>query len=81
MQIHLFENLSAETKACLTWKKGVPIAYRSEGKYYMALYRLHNFYVEMQYHTCYDGIACIKTFNDEDQLQSYLNAIDLSSIL
>lgn len=81
MQIHLFENLNAETKACLTWKKGVHVAYRSEGKYYMALYRLNNFYVEIQYHTCYDGIACIKTFNNEDQLQSYLNAIDLSSLL
>jgi hypothetical protein len=81
MQLQLFEGLSLNAKACITWRKGVHIACRSEGKYYMALYRLNDFYVEIQYHTCYDGIADIKTFVCEEQLKPYLNQIDLSDIL
>jgi hypothetical protein len=81
MEIQWFENFDLHSKACITWSKGVHIGYRSCGKYYMSLYRLHHFYVEVQYHTCHDGIACIKTFSCEDELQPYLDQIDLSIIL
>lgn len=81
MQIHLFENFDQDSKARITWKNGVHIGYRSEGKSYMSLYRLGNFYVEIQYHTCYDGIASIRTFICEDQLQPYLDQIDINAVL
>lgn len=81
MQIHLFENLNLHSKACITWRKGVHLGYRTEDSYYMALYRLGNFYVEMQYHTCHDGISGIRTFIGEDELGAYLDQIDLSTIL
>lgn len=81
MQVHLFENFDLNSKACITWKKGVHIGYRSKGNYYMSLYRLHNFYVEIQYHTCCDGIACIRTIICEDELQAYLAQVDISKIL
>lgn len=81
MQIHLFEKLSLDSKACLTWKNGINIGYRAQGHYYMALYRLNNFFVEIQYHTSFDGVACINTFACEEQLQPYLDQIDLSDIL
>jgi hypothetical protein len=80
MQIHLFENFDLNSKASITWKKGVHIGYRSQGKYYMSLYRLGNFYVEIQYHTCYDGIASIQTFICEEELQPYLDQVDISKI-
>jgi hypothetical protein len=81
MQVHQFERLDINSQLCLAWKKGVHIGYRSEGKYYMSLYRLDNFYVEVHYHTCYDGIARIKTFVCEEQLQPYLDQVDLNGIL
>jgi hypothetical protein len=81
MQLHLFDNLSLHDKACATWLRGVHIAYRTCGNYYMSLYRLENFYVEIQYHTCYDGIASIESFTQEDQLQPYLDLVDLKEIL
>ena len=56
------------------------IAHRSEGNRYMSLYRLQDFYVELHYHTCYDGIADVKTFVCEDELQAYLKQIDISTI-
>jgi hypothetical protein len=81
MHIHLFEKLNLNVKACTAWKKGVHIGYRSEGAYYMSLYRLHDFYVEIQYHTCHDGIAGVKTIVCEEQLQAYLDQIDLNTLL
>ena len=81
MHVHQFEKLDANSKVGLTWKAGVHIGYRSEGDCYMSLYRLNDFYVEVQYHTRYDGIACIKTFICEEELQPYLEQVDLSEIL
>lgn len=80
MQLHHFINLDAASKTCTVWKQGVLLGHRNEGAYYMSLYRLYNFYVEMYYHTGYDGIACIKTFDCEDELQPYLNKIDISAL-
>jgi hypothetical protein len=80
MQIQLFENFDMNSKACITWKKGVHIGYRTKDKYYMSLYRLSDFYVEIQYHTSFDGITSINTFNSEDQLQPYLDGVDINSL-
>ena len=80
MQLHLFESFDLNSKACVTWKKGVHLGYRTSGHYYMSLYRIGDFYVEIQYHTCYDGIARIATFTCEDELQAYLNQIDITPV-
>ena len=79
--MRLFEKLDLNSKACITWKKGVHVGYRSQGSFYMSLYRLDNFYVEIQYHTCHDGIACIHSFVCEDELQPYLEQVNLSELL
>jgi hypothetical protein len=81
MKIHLFEKFDLDFKACVTWRKGIHLGYRTDGNYYMSLYRLNDFYVEIQYHTCHDGIACIQTFACEDELQPYLEQVDISKIL
>lgn len=78
--MHLFENFDLNSKACITWRNGVHIACRAEGSYYMSLYRIDDFYVEIQYHTCYDGVASIQTFLNEDELQGYLEQLDISKI-
>ena len=81
MQIQQFENLELQAQTCLVWRKGVHIAHRSEGEFYMSLYRLENFYVELLYHTSCDGVIAVNCFECEDQLQSYLEQIDISSVL
>lgn len=78
MLVLQFEKMDMNTQAKLTWKEGVHLAYRNEGNYYMSLYRLNDFYVEVQYHIAFDGIAGIKSFVCEDELQSYLSCISLS---
>lgn len=81
MHINLFENFDLSSKACIAWKNGIHIGYRSKGNYYMSLYRLDDFYVEIQYHTCFDGIASIQTFSCEDEIQDYLDKIDINEVL
>ena len=80
MLLHLFEKFDLNSKACITWKKGVHLGYRSKGNYYMSLYRMGDFYVEIQYHTCHDGIASIQTFVCEDELEAYLDQIDINKL-
>ena len=80
MQLRLFESFDLNSKARITWQKGVHIGYKAQGKYYMCLYRLNDFYVEIQYHTCYDGIASIQTLVCEDDLQPYLEQVNISKV-
>lgn len=81
MQVHHFDNFDLDAKACITWRNGVHLCFKANGPYYMALYRLDNFYVEIQYHTSYDGIDSIHTFTCEDQIQSYLDQLDINHLL
>jgi hypothetical protein len=81
MHIHLFEKFDLNLKSSITWRNGVLIGYRSRGSYYMALYRLNDFYVEIQYHTCFDGIASIETYKCDDEIQEYLQKIDITEFL
>ena len=80
MQVHHFDNFDLDSKACITWRNGVHLCCRSHGAYYMALYRLDNFYVEIQYHTSYDGIASIHTYTCEDQIQPYLDLVNINNL-
>ena len=80
MLLPLFESYDLNSKACITWEKGVHLGYRTNGNYYMSLYRMDDFYVEIQYHTCHDGITSIQTFVCEDELQEYLNQIEIDKI-
>ena len=81
MQIQQFENLELSAQTFLAWEKGVHLAYRAHGEFYMSLYRLGDFYVELAYHTCCDGVIAVTCFECEDKLQSYLEQIDISSLL
>ena len=81
MHVHHFDNFDMDAKACITWQNGVHLCCRAHGSYYMALYRLDDFYVEIQYHTSFDGVASIHTYTCEDQLQSYLDEIDINYLL
>lgn len=80
MQIQQFQNLELHAQTCLAWRKGIHVAYRTEGEFYMSLYRLENFYAELVYHTSSDGVIAVNCFECEDQLQSYLEEIDISSV-
>lgn len=81
MHYSLFEKLTLSSKAHFTWKNGVLVGYLAKGTAYMALYRIYDYYVEIQYSTCFDGIAEIRTFFCEEELESYLDQINLAEIL
>lgn len=81
MHLHHFKEFDLNSKACITWKKGVLLAYRTQGNYYMSLYRMDDFYVEIQYHTCHDGVASVQTFVCEDELEAYLDQVNINKLL
>lgn len=80
MKFQQFKNLQLHAQACLTWRKGIHLAYRSKAELYMSLYRLDNFYVELTYHTCCDGVIAVNCFDCDDELQPYLEQIDIGSV-
>ena len=81
MTVDLFQNFDLDSQACLTWKKGVHIGYRTQGCFYISLYRLYDFYVEIYYHINLDGVVSVKAILCEDELQSYLEQVNISALL
>jgi hypothetical protein len=80
MTLYEFKLLSVNEQAEATWEAGVQIGFREAPPLHMVLYRVHDFYVEIQYHTAQNEIAGIHSFLSEDHLQPYLNQIDLSGL-
>jgi hypothetical protein len=80
MFIHQFEQLDLDSKLLLIWKEGVLLGHRSERNAYMSLYQYCDFYVELHYHNCFDGIVKLSSFECEEELNPYLEQIDLDEI-
>jgi len=80
MELCQFTKLSLIEQARLAWNKGVRIGYRSKCQYYMVLYRLCDLFVEVQYHTCKNEIVSVKAFVCDEELQPYLEQVDLSEL-
>lgn len=81
MQIKQFQNLDPESQVGVAWKRGTHMGYRSDGKFYMSLYLVENFYVEVSYHTGFDGIAGVRTLTTDSELDPYLDQVDLDALL
>jgi hypothetical protein len=80
MFIREFDQLDLDSKLCLIWKDGILLGHRAEKAEYMSLYSFSGFYVELHYHNCFDGVVQIKSFMCEEELDPYLEQIDLNEI-
>jgi hypothetical protein len=81
MNLYQFKALKLDEQAQCTWDHGILIGFREEGHLHMVLYRIENFYVEIQYHTSENEITFIKSFVSDEPLQPYLEKIDLQKLL
>ena len=81
MTLYEFKQLNTDDQAQTTWDCGVMVGDRVEGDRHMILYRMENFYVEIQYDSTKNDIAAIISFTSDGPLQPYLDKIDLSSLL
>lgn len=65
----------------LLWSAGVLVGSRQEGFYKILLYQIDSFYVEVFYQYFQGKMVKVKSFTDTDQLEPYLNAINIAFLL
>ena len=73
-----FQPLSMQ--AYLICQHGIYLSERAEGDYFVALYALFDFYVEVYYRFKDSEVVIITSFHNTNLLEPYLKKISLSEI-
>lgn len=76
-----FKLLPVPQQAGLLCKSGVYLAERTEGIFFIALYALHDYYVEVYYRLRDSEVVMLISFYDTALLGPYLKKIKLDSLL
>ena len=63
------------------WERGTLLAERVDGYYKMHLYQLHDVYIEVTWHTHFNVIQKVTSFTSTDDLDRYLEQIEIASLL
>jgi hypothetical protein len=61
-------------------QRGIYLCSRQEPRFFMDLYQLDNYWVEVVYHQKQKQQLCIKVFSDPALLQPYVQGVDLSGL-
>ena len=80
MTLYEFNGLDEMEQAEAVWD-GVFVADREDEEHRILLYQVDSFYVEVYFHKVFQVIRKYKSFSSTEQLQPYLNQIDLLSKL
>ena len=80
MTLDEFYQLSSNNQYELTIKEGIRIGYREDAPYYMILYRLFDFYMEIKCRLKDDSVFRLGAFDHDILIQPYLDQIDLSDL-
>lgn len=80
MQLSEFERLDLDLKIAILYEKAVYLTKRREGKLFLLLYQLAEFYVEIQYLKYRQDILCMRCFLCTSQLDPYLNELEVGWI-
>jgi hypothetical protein len=80
MTLYEFNLLSENDQAEVVWS-GSHIGERTENEYEILLYQVDGFYVEVFYHKEQNQIVRFRSFSSLNQLNPYLEQIDLKRIL
>jgi hypothetical protein len=81
MNMYQFNCLDEVRQIELLWSAGVLIGSRQEGFYKILLYQIDSFYVEVFYQYFQGKMVKLKSFTDTDQLEPYLDAINITALL
>lgn len=81
MTMYQFNGLDEVRQIELLWSAGVLIGSRQEGFHKILLYQIDAFYVEVFYQYFQGKMVKIKSFSETDQLDPYLNTINIASLL
>lgn len=81
MTLYEYLLLRPEEQASATWQHGAFIAVADKGALKVLLYQIDSFYVEVYYNCKLGRIEELRSFDSTDQLDPYLEAIDLSGLV
>lgn len=81
MDERIFSALQKKEKLRLTNILGQYIGTRGEENYYIHLYQLHSFYVELFCHKQKSRIEKVHSFTSTDELIPYLEKIDIKELM
>ena len=76
MTLYEFSKLAADEKAEVVWD-GALVGDRTDDVYNILLYQVNSFYVEVYYQKKRNVIKRIRSFSSTDQLQPYLEKMDV----
>lgn len=81
MTLSEFRNLNEEKQREFFIKKAVLLGERKTQQYYILLFQLEGFYIEIFSCQKEHEVTLIKTFTTTKELEPYLNAIDISNLV
>lgn len=81
MTLSEFKNLNEEKQREFFIKKAVLLGERKTQQYYILLFQLEGFYIEIFSSKKEHEVTLIKSFTTTKELEPYLNAIDISNLV
>ncbi len=78
MTLYEFNVLNEDEKTALLWSEGLFVTDKPGSS--ILLYQLYDFYVEVFYEGKENKIQRLRSFSSLDQLDAYLNIVDISSV-
>lgn len=77
MTLYKFNLLSFDYQLNCVWEQGTFLMTRRIGKFYLCLYGLESFYVEIRYSQDFRQITACRSFRSSIALEPYLEQIEL----
>ena len=81
MKLYQFKFLNEAEQAEAIKARGVYLAERIEENYTFKLFQIDDFYVEEKWHTAFNERRALTSFVSIQNLQPYLEVIDLTSLI
>lgn len=81
MKVEDFVLLTEDQKISLLWYQAEFIAERKENIYNVLLYQVNSFYLEVWYSYNLMNIHTMRSFSNTNELEPYLEKIDISEII
>lgn len=81
MTVQHFRTLDQRKQNRKLLAEGVCIADRKNEEVQTLLFQVDNFYVEVFFHPFADEVMCMHCFDNTDELEPYLQDIDLSPVI
>ena len=81
MTLTQFNALSRQTQQETVLRSGIFLSERKQGAFRVMLYQLEGFYIEVYFYKQSNVVFWLKSFSSTEELQPYLQQIDLTQLL